>query len=353
MDLIEATLKRLDLYEDTNIIVAADHGFSTIVKTGTDSPSARGAYKDVRSGELPLGFLAIDLYTDLKGADPSLKLFDPDAAYRAVDWAGGTHPLRGNGLIGVDADRPQVVVVANGGSDLIYLPSAPPVWQRSAQETRGVRSTAERKLDRRLAERIVNALLKHDYVSGVFVDTKRFGHIPGALSLEDIGLQGDAVTPCPAIVVNFASKVIAGCKREASLCAQEVADTGLIEGQGMHGSFSRADTWNFMAARGPDFKQGFIDQLPASNADIGMTMARLLGLDLRGNGTLKGRVLNEALRGGDAQESLAQVTTKTLKSQASAQGLKTLLKVQTMGEHTYLDAAGFRGRTVGLDESER
>ena len=296
LGLIEATLRRLELYEDTNIIVAADHGFSTIVKTGTDSPSVRGAYKDIRSGELPLGFLAIDLYTDLRAADSSLKLFDPDAAYREVERAGGTHPLRGNGLIGVDADRPQVVVVANGGSDLIYLPSTPAVWQRSAQETRPVRSAAERKSDRRLADRIVSALLKHDYVSGVFVDTKRFGRIAGALSLEDIGLQGDAVTPHPDIVVNFTSKVIPGCRREATLCAGEVADTGLVEGQGMHGSFSRADTWNFMAARGPDFKREFIDQLPASNADIGMTMARLLGLDLAGNGTLKGRVLIEALR---------------------------------------------------------
>jgi len=27
----------------------------------------------------------------------------------------------------------------------------------------------------------------------------------------------------------------------------------------MHGSFSRADTWNFMALAGPDLKTGFID----------------------------------------------------------------------------------------------
>jgi arylsulfatase A-like enzyme len=46
--LIEATLKHLRLYDDTNIVVAADHGFSTIVKTGTDSPSEKGVYKDVK-----------------------------------------------------------------------------------------------------------------------------------------------------------------------------------------------------------------------------------------------------------------------------------------------------------------
>jgi hypothetical protein len=28
----------------------------------------------------------------------------------------------------------------------------------------------------------------------------------------------------------------------------------------MHGGFSRADTWNFMAAVGPDFKAAYVDQ---------------------------------------------------------------------------------------------
>ena len=46
----------------------------------------------------------------------------------------------------------------------------------------------------------------------------------------------------------------------------------------MHGSFGRGDTMNFMAAIGPDFKAGFVDDAPASNADIGKTLARILGL---------------------------------------------------------------------------
>ena len=46
----------------------------------------------------------------------------------------------------------------------------------------------------------------------------------------------------------------------------------------MHGSFSRGDTMNFMAAIGPDFKAGYVDALPVSNADVGVTAAQLLGL---------------------------------------------------------------------------
>lgn len=353
LELIEVTLKRLGLYDSTNIVVAADHGFSTIVKTGTDSSSAHGSFKDVKTGELPVGFLAMDLLTELKNTDSHLKLLDPDAAYREVDWTQGVHPLRGNGLIGHGADHPEVVVAANGGSDLIYLPEQAPVWQRSGQTPTAERSAAQRRSDRKAAERIVSALLKHNYISGVFVDKGRFGEIPGALSTEDIGLGGgEAVTPHPDIVVNFASALIPGCKLGPSLCAEEIADTVLVEGQGMHGSFSRADTWNFMAARGPDFKSGFSDELPANNADVGSTIAHLLGLSLPSHGRLKGRVLAEALipRAGAPEAPLPKVLPSTLESKATPQGLKTLLKIQTLGEQRYFDAAGFPGRTVGLDE---
>jgi len=240
-------------------------------------------------------------------------------------------------------------VVANGGSDLIYIPSEPPVWQKSAQAPTGKRSEAQHRSDRALAERIVNSLLKHDYVSGIFIDTNRFGPLAGALSVEDIGLAGHAVTPHPDIVVSFASKLIAGCKLGASLCTEEVADTVLVEGQGMHGSFSRADTWNFMAARGPDFRRGFVDELPASNADVGTTMAHLLGLTLPSNGTLKGRVLTEALRAGASQAPTLSVPPP-LESKPGVGGLKTVLKIQVLGDQIYIDAAGIPGRTVGLDE---
>ena len=66
----------------------------------------------------------------------------------------------------------------------------------------------------------------------------------------------------------------------------------------MHGSFSRADTMNFMAAIGPDFKAGFVDEAPVSNADIGKTMAHILGLKIPFKGALMGRVAEEALPGG-------------------------------------------------------
>src|SRR3974390_3239627 len=107
--------------------------------------------------------------------------------------------------------------------------------------------------------------------------------------------------PQPAIVVGFRSFVARDCHTVIELCAVEIADTGLQTGQGMHGSFSRADTRNFMAAIGPDFKVHFFDRLPVANTDIAPTLAHVLGLDLSGGsapGKLTGRVLGEAVAGG-------------------------------------------------------
>jgi Type I phosphodiesterase / nucleotide pyrophosphatase len=329
-------LDSLGLAVTTNIVVAADHGFSTISKVSKTSPAAKLAYADVNANELPVGFLAIDLAIAFQKEDRNIRLFDPDVQNAPVDWTSGQHPRRGHGLIGKDPASPQVIVAANGGSDLVYVPQ-----NLSKRAATGVVKT------------IFRTLLNHDYVSGLFVDTARFGTIPGALSLNEIGLRGSAITPIPAVVVNFAS-FSTGCNSPTA-CTAAVADTTLQQGQGMHGSFSRADTWNFVAARGPDFRTRFVDPLPVSNADVGMLLARLLQLDIRPKGRLLGRVPNEALRFSSAKESISKITTHTLESTPAPNGLKTLLRIQRVGAHTYFDAAGFPGRTVGLeiDDSRR
>jgi len=184
-------------------------------------------------------------------------------------------------------------------------------------------------------------LLAEDYVSGLFVDPK-LGKFPGTLSLDDVALDGTAITPHPAIAVNFRSfDTVCG---EPVRCTVEVADSVLQQGQGMHGSFSRADTWNFMAMQGPDFKAGFIDPAPASNADIGRTIAQLMRLDVADKGKLVGRPLTETLPNGAVPEISSRVVT----SDPAPNGLVTVLDMQMVGTTRYFDAAGFPGRTVGL-----
>lgn len=312
---IRKALDDLGLSGTTNIIVASDHGFSTISKESKTSPSTKITYDDTPKGFLPLGFLAIDLAKALR-----LPLFDPNNRNARVP--DNAHPRFGSGLLGANPEKPDVVVATNGGSDLIYLP----------------------KKDRKLAGRIVRALLAQDYVSGIFVEND-LGRFPGTLPLSVLNLRGKAVTPHPSIVVSFRSYT-SGCD-EPTLCTVSVADTVLRQGQGMHGSFSRGDTMNFMAAIGPDFKAGYINTLPVSNADVGVTAAKLLGLDRKPKGSLVGRVLTEAMPNGVAPKGF----TGTIAGPRAANGLRTVLQFQRVLDQRYFDAAGFPGRTVGLPET--
>jgi hypothetical protein len=175
-----------------------------------------------------------------------------------------------------------------------------------------------------------------------------FGPIKGALSLSDAKLKGATVLPVPAIVVNFRS-----FSQDASNPLQSAAticDAGLQEGQGMHGSFSRADTLNNMAAIGPDFKRGYVDKAPVSNADIAPTVAHILKIDLPSNGQLKNRVIDESLEGGPDTTAFQRGIKE---SEASASGMKTRLSYEKVGETWYFDSAGFVGRTVGLPAGEK
>ena len=310
---LRKALDDLGLSATTNVMIAADHGFSTISKESKTSPSAKATYEDTPKDFLPMGFLAIDLAKAL-----DLPLFDPND--KNVRIADNAHPKAGNGVLGQDPAKPDLVVATNGGSDLIYLPNK----------------------DKKLAERTVKALLEQDYVSGLFVDDN-LGRFPGTLPMSQLGLKGKAATPNPSIVVNFRS-YSTGCN-EPTNCSVEVADTVLRQGQGMHGSFGRGDTLNFMAAIGPDFKAGYVDALPVSNADVGATAARLMGLTPKPKGDLIGRVMTEAMPNG----ATPKASSDTVKSEASANGLRTVLNFQRVGKQRYFDAAGFPGRTVGLD----
>jgi len=340
----------VDLAKSTNVIVVADHGFSTISQKwlnadrteATASYSAQFTYRDEKGkvvtekGSLPLGFLAIDLAHFL-----GMHLFDPDGApiqqngvfvYPKVDPQGATglrqFPVRGNGLIGRRAivgknSEADVVVASSGGCALIYLTKTQPV----------------------LVRRIIAFLAKQDYVGGIFVNRKLYGELPGALGIDQIYLAGTTKLPLPTIVVPFRNFALDPAHPAHSQVL--ISDTAGSEGQGSHGSFGRGDTFNFMAAMGPDFKKQYVDVVPVSNMDIPITCARILGMDLPSGGPLRGRVIEEALVRGP---KTLRVTSGTLVSRPTSSGLTTRAIYQDVGKHRYFDAAGFPGRTVGISE---
>jgi hypothetical protein len=189
----------------------------------------------------------------------------------------------------------------------------------------------------------VKFLTQQDYTGAIFADDS-FGPLLGALPMSAIRLVGAAVTPRPAIVVSFRS-FGTGCP-QAEMCAGVVADTDLGQGQGMHGSLSRAESRNFMAAIGPDFKSGFVDPAPVGNADLAPTIMHILGFaSPPSGGSLRGRVIAEALRDGPAT---AAFVAETHRSTPAESGFQTILNLQRADESEYYDAAGAPGRSVGL-----
>jgi arylsulfatase A-like enzyme len=328
---------------NTDIFLTADHGFATISKHDIDaaghvttSYATKWIYKDaqgrqeVNTGYLPVGFLAIDLAHEL-----GLPLFDPDSqidgpdgkkAFEPVDPAIAQqlpnvrqHPVGGNGLLGgtggiAKETDAKVVIAANGGSDLIYLPAHDPD----------------------LVKRIVAFLAQQDYVGGIFVNDE-YKNVPGALPSSAIRLVGSSLTPTPTIAVTF--KTFSTDPKEPNMTGVQITDYMLQHGQGMHGSFGRANTFQFMAAIGPDFKKGYVDQAPASNADIAPTFAQIVGLDVASKGELKGRVLREALAGGPPSVSFAR---RMAISESAANGKTTILMYEQLATQVYFDQACFK-----------
>jgi arylsulfatase A-like enzyme len=323
-----------ELAATTDVVVTSDHGFATISKHDVDAAhhatssfSAGAAYDDVPAGFLPPGFLAIDLAQHLH-----LPLYDPDRIAKDAEGnpvyqqvAAGAHPLAGHGMIGgsgraLDQPDADLLVAVSGGSDLIYLPHG----------------TVQ------LARRVVEFLSGLDYVGALFTDD-RYGRLPGALRLSDIALKGGSKLPRPAIVVSFktfALDAAESASADALQNAVQIADTPLQQGQGMHGSFGRDNTYNFMAAIGPDFKAHFRDALPASNADIMPTVLQLLGWHSRAHGALRGRVLDEALHDGAAPVASGRHCLAL--SEPAADGRRTALEYQTYRGRFYPDQAALR-----------
>jgi hypothetical protein len=341
-------LKIAKLDCDTDIFVTSDHGFSTISKhkldsagnTVTTSLASQRAYPGVPKGNLPPGFVAIDIAHVLE-----VPLYDPDKtiyrhgqlSYLRVVGTGPEtpaegeeeRPISGDGLIGgsgtvEDPSDAKVIVAANGGSDLVYLPDH----------------------DGQTLKQIVDFLTTQDYVSGLFVNS-RYQDMPGALTLKDINLEGATRVPTPDLVINFRS--FAADPSEPIMTAVTVCDTILQEGQGMHGSFNRADTFNNMLAIGPDFKKRFEDKAPVGNTDVALTIAAILKLELPRKGALVGRVLNEALAGGP---DTVQWTSTTKSSESAKNGKRTIVLLEKVGDTSYFDAAGFPGWSVGVEAAD-
>jgi hypothetical protein len=320
----------------TDVLVTSDHGFATISRREIDNdgsltsePSAAldyelsGKEKPEPKGTLPTGFLAVDLgiRLHLRVFDPAIRAATGSSAYAelAVGGEKSHHPMMGSALLGdsvkrVDGSDAQLIVAANGGSDLLYVP--------------------DKNVD--FVHRTIKVLTQLDYVGGIFVDDAicpAATDCPGALPLSAVGLRGSSRVPRPTIVVTF--KVFYNVQGDLQSAIQ-LSDSTLQEGQGMHGGFGRDQTFNNMAAIGPDFKSGFVDEMPMGNIDIVPTLAKILGIEMPSVGSIKGRVLQEALTSG---ENSRAGELKTIVSSPADNGMRTLLEFEESSGVRYYNRA--------------
>jgi len=321
---------------NTDILVTSDHGFATNSRRELNAagdlvstPSAALTYdygkeKPEPLHTLPQGFLAIDLalLTQQHLFDPAVRATTGDSVYAEVQLSGETShfPTSGSALLGskithLDGSDARLLVENNGGSDYIYVPSKDPAIVRET----------------------IDVLSQLDYIEGIFADDTFCPTptaCPGALPFSAVGLKGATALPTPAIAVSFKTFYLTPGDLQSGIL---IADTNLQEGQGNHGALSRSQTWNNMAAIGPDFKKGFVDTDPVGNIDITPTVAHILGLTITPHGTITGRIMTEALTGTPAPA--APAPAKTLVSAPAANGRRTILHYQQQGTTKYFDQA--------------
>ena len=84
---------------------------------------------------------------------------------------------------------------------------------------------------------------------------------------------------------------------------------GVGKGVGSHGSFDPSDIGNMLIAAGPDFKRGFVDDLPSGNIDVAPTILHVLGVPQPAESPMDGRVLAEALVGGGRPATAPEAKT--------------------------------------------
>lgn len=291
---LEKRLQQLKLDKTTDIIIVSDHAHSNVSAPYDEFPlrqinqgnvGAINAHGYTVSGEIrtadlltKAGFHAYDgqgcVYDPiLSGILADGKMLHPTQVDTSGSICGHKNEKYTTPSYLVPSSLPEdaVVVAANGGSDYLYVPSHDP----------------------ELIKKLVNYFQAQEAFGAIFVDASRYGQLPGTLPLAAVHLE-NAQGRSPDIIVGLTYDTQAMMQ---GLPGIEFSDS--VNDRGMHGSFSRIDVHNFLAAMGPDFHQGQQDHFPTGNVDVAPTIAHLFQLNLTDT---DGRVLEEALTNNSATQ---------------------------------------------------
>jgi arylsulfatase A-like enzyme len=279
-------------------------------------------------------------------------------------------------------DSTDVVVVPNGGADLVYLSPTEFVTPESKQA---------------VLQKIVNFAEAQEWCGPIFSrdpatapdDPSRRGHrqrapkpylgwIDGTFSQRVIGLYN--AERSPDLVISFReepdadNKNLTGPTNPAFLIGQigqvstpnksaellhpvkglVYADTGTSQtfttGMGMHGAAGEREIHNFCAATGPDFRRGFVDLNPTANIDVAPTITEILGtLPNIGPGGVApaGRAMAEALTDGGRSAGGSHTQTMTADLMLPGVEAMTTLHVSWIGDEPYLDGSTVEHKPLG------
>lgn len=258
---VRAALAEKNVADKTDLLVASDHGFSTISRT-------------------------VDVVEELKQAGI-------DAAKEFAQ-----EPAPG-----------KVMVVGLGGSTSLYVIGRDP----------------------KVTQRLVDHLQQSDWAGVIFT---RDG-LEGTFKMSDVGVDAPGG---PDVLVAMRWKDEPWAERLPGTIVSD--DTTKVKGQGMHGSLCRYDMHNTLIAAGPDFKAGFVNELPSGSCDVTPTVLSILGIDPPV--TPDGRVLQEALVGGEVPGIRPQTETLTARREIDGRVWRQYLKVTRVGGARYYDEGNAR-----------
>ena len=279
-------------------------------------------------------------------------------------------------------DSTDVVVVPNGGADLVYLSPTEFATPESKQ------AVLQKIVNFAEAQEWCGPIFSRDPATAPDEPNRRgrrqrapkpyLGWIDGTFSQRVVGLYNEVRSP--DLVISFReesdadNKNLTGPGNPAFLIGQigqvstpnksaellhpvkgvVYADTGTSQtfttGMGMHGAAGEREIHNFCAATGPDFRRGFVDVNPTANTDLAPTITQILGtLPNIGPGGVApaGRAMSEALT--DGRRSAGGSHTQTMTADLTLQGVEavTTLRVSWIGDEPYLDSSTVEHKPLG------
>jgi arylsulfatase A-like enzyme len=194
-------------------------------------------------------------------------------------------------------------IAGNGGTQLFY------VGQHDADAT----------------SRLVRSLQRSDFAGVIFSRTPTAGSFP----LSQIHLEKEAG---PDVVMSFRWN---DHRNKHDLPGMILVNASSDPALGTHGTLSPFDVHNLLVARGPDFRREMVSDLPSANIDVAPTILHILGI--KPPHSLDGRVLSEALVGGEKSSPVAE--TKLIEASCSIGSgtWRQYLRTSKLGASVYFD----------------